>query len=128
MTGRGLYDQLEKLPSSVHVLEDMEALLCDKAAQGVLRSALWAQSQEEASGPLERLVTWTTYKKDLAFIFTGGVIVIGNRPIDDAPELRAVKTRIACLHLEVTAHELRALMRHVAGKGYRHAGLPLEPA
>lgn len=128
MTGRGLYDQLEKFPSSVHVLEDMEGLFRDKGAQGVLRSALWAQAKDGSTGQLERPVTWITHAKDHEFIFTGGIIVIGNRPIDDAPELRAVKTRIACLHLEVTGPELQALMRHVAGKGYDHAGIRLEPA
>jgi hypothetical protein len=127
MTGRGLYNSLERLPSSVHVLEDMEPLLRDKGAQGVLRSALWAQRKEGKKGPLERLVTWTTFKMEHSFIFTGGIILIANRPLHDVPELRAVKTRIPVLHLEVTAHELRALMRSVALKGYEHEGVPMTP-
>lgn len=127
MTGRGLFDQLAKFSSSVHVLEDMEALFQDKGAQGVLRSALWAQRRPGTSGPLERPVTWTTHTTDVEFLFTGGIIVIANRPIDDVPELRAVKTRIACLHLEATVHELRALMRQIAGQGYDHGGIRLEP-
>jgi hypothetical protein len=53
--------------------------------------------------------------------------MIGNQPMDDVSVLRAVKTRIACLHLEVTA-ELRALMRDVAQKGYEYRGIQLEPA
>jgi hypothetical protein len=127
MTGRGLYNSLERFPSSIHVLEDMEALTRDRGAQGVLRSALWAQRKPEQKGPLERLVTWTTYKMEHSFIFTGGIIMIANRSLDDVPELRAVKSRIVCMHLEVTAHELRALMRHVAGKGYSHKGIRLAP-
>jgi hypothetical protein len=128
MTGRGLFDQLAKYPSAVHLLEDMEPLLRDRGAQGVLRSALWAQRRPGATGPLERPVTWTTFRGDLEFVFIGGIILIGNRPIDDVPELRAVRTRIACLHLEVTAHELRAKMRQVAAKGYSHDGKRLERA
>jgi hypothetical protein len=127
MSGRGLYDQLAKFPSSVHVLEDMEALFQDKGAQGVLRSALWAQRKKGAVGPLERLVTWTTHNEQSEFVFTGGIIIIANQPIDDVPVLRAVKSRIACLHLEVTAEELRALMRNVAAKGYEHRGIYLAP-
>lgn len=127
MTGRGLYEQLEKFPHSVHVLEDMEGLFRDKGAQGVLRSALWAQRQEGSRGRLERRVTWITHAEENEVIFHGGIIVIGNRAIDDVPELHAVKTRIACLHLEVTGHEIQALMRQVAGKGYDHAGIRLEP-
>lgn len=127
MTGRGLYDQLKKLPGSVHVLEDMEPLFRDKSAPGVLRGALWATPREGTGGRLERLVTWTIFGDADAFLFTGGLIIIGNRPIDDVPELRAVKTRIACLHLEVTRDEIQALMRRVAGEGYRHGDLRLEP-
>src|SRR5437867_3974952 len=37
MTGRGLYNALEKFPDSVHVLEDMEQITRDRGAQGVLR-------------------------------------------------------------------------------------------
>jgi hypothetical protein len=73
-------------------------------------------------------VTWTTHTSDEDFIFTGSIIVIGNRAIDDVPELRAVKTRIASLHLELTPQELQALMRDVARKGYQHGGIRLEPA
>ncbi len=127
MTGRGLFDQLQKFPGSVHVLEDMEAFFSDKGAQGLLRRALWGQRREGAKGPLERRVTWTTHRKDEEFLFTGGIIVIGNRSIDDTPELRAVKTRIDCLHLDVSPAEITALIRHVASKGHDHQGMRLEP-
>jgi hypothetical protein len=128
MTGRGLFDELGRNPGSIHVLEDMESLLKDRNAQGVLRSALWAQRKKGATGPLPRLVTWTTRNDKTEVVFTGGIIIVANRPIDDLPELAAIKTRIACLHLEVTPAEMRALMRHVAGKGYEFNGLRLEPA
>lgn len=128
MTGRGLYNALEQFPSSVHVLEDMEQLTRDKGAQGVLRSALAAQRKEGDTGPLERPVTWTTYQMEHRFVFTGSIIMIANRPLGDAPELRAVKTRIPCIHLEATAYELRALMRSVALKGFAHDGKRMEPS
>jgi hypothetical protein len=128
MTGRALFDQLAKFPDSVHLLEDMESLFQDKGAQGILRSALWGQRKEGAIGPLPRRVTWTTHTIDAEFTFFGGIIIVGNRPIDNVPELRAVKTRIACLHLEVTGPEIRARMRAIASQGYDHAGFRLDPA
>ena len=54
MTGRGLYNALEKFPDSFHVLEDMEQITRDRGAQGVLRSALWGQRREGGKGPMER--------------------------------------------------------------------------
>ena len=95
MTGRGLYNALEKFPDSIHLLEDMEQLFRESGARGVLRSALWSQGHSEHDGPSERLVTWTTFAMEHQFVFTGGLIMTANRPFSDVPELDAVKTRIA---------------------------------
>ena len=51
MTGRGLYNALERFPDSVHVLEDMEQVTRDRGAQGVLRSACWGQRKDGGRGP-----------------------------------------------------------------------------
>jgi hypothetical protein len=127
MTGRGLYNQLEKFPDAVHVLEDMEGIMRDRGAQGVLRSALWAQRREGDTGPPERTVTWSTYLMMHSFVFTGGIIMTANRPLHDLPELDAVRTRIAVMHLQATDPELRALMRRVAGRGFEYEGRWLSP-
>jgi hypothetical protein len=68
MTGKGLFRALERAPDAVHVLEDMERLTHDRDAQGVLRSALWAQPSRE------REVTWTTAEGELRFAFHGGLM------------------------------------------------------
>src|SRR5260221_1664299 len=102
MTGRGLFNALEKFPDAVHVLEDMEQLLRESAARGVLRSALWSQQTTDQGGPSERQVTWTTYRMEHCFIFTGSIIMTANRPFPDVPELDAVRTRIAYMQLVVT--------------------------
>lgn len=128
MTGRGLFNALEKFPDSIHVLEDMEQIMHDRGAQGVLRSALWGQRKVESGGRMERPVTWSTYKKEHTFIFTGGIILISNRPLADLPELQALKTRIACLHLAATDSQLIALMRSVSMKGFRHLDQSMTPA
>jgi hypothetical protein len=117
MTAKGLFLTLQKAPDAVHVLEDMERLTKDPDAQGVLRSALWAQPGHD------RLVTWTTATDGpQRFVFRGGLILISNRPLADLPELRALATRIEVYRLEVSDAELAALMRQLAGKGYRFAG------
>lgn len=114
MTAKGLFLTLEKAPDAIHVLEDMERLTKDPDAQGVLRSALWAQPGHE------RIVTWTTATGgQMRFAFRGGLIMISNRPLADLPELRALATRIEVHRLEITDAELSALMRDLAAKGYR---------
>ncbi len=114
MTGKGLFLTLGRAPDAVHVLEDMERLTKDPDAQGVLRSALWAQPGHD------RLVTWTTATDGAQrFVFRGGLILISNRPLADLPELRALATRIEVHRLDVTEAELTALMRRP-----RRPGLP----
>jgi hypothetical protein len=114
MTPKGLFLTLYRAPEAIHVMEDMERLTRDPDAQGVLRSALWAQPGHD------RVVTWTTATDGTErFVFRGGLIMISNRPLADLPELRALATRIEVHRLEATDAELAALMRDLAKKGYR---------
>lgn len=117
MTAKGLFQSLEKTPDAIFVLEDMERITKDADAQGVLRSALWAQPGHE------RFVTWTTSTEgERRFVFRGGLILISNRPLADLPELRALATRIEVHRLDVSDAELAALMRELASQGYRQNG------
>jgi hypothetical protein len=115
MTGRGLVDVLQKLPASVHVIEDCESMFDDKRAWGVLRSALWSQSKTR---PVEREVTWTAFETQVRFVFTGGVILIANKNLEANPELSALATRITVLQFVATFAEVAALMRSVALEGF----------
>ncbi len=129
MTGRGLYNALEEFPDAIHVLEDMEQLFRESGARGVLRSALWSQPAKDGrGGPIERWITWTTYKQVHSFVFTGGLIMMGNRPFPTQPELEAIKTRIEYMHLVVSENELKALMRKVSLRGYRRGHDVLDPS
>ncbi len=122
MTAKGLFLALEQAPDAIHVLEDMERLTRDPDAQGVLRSALWAQPGHD------RKITWTTAKGAPHVIFRGGIIMISNRPLADLPELRALATRIEVHRLEATEAELTAFMRHLASQGYKQSDkLALDP-
>ena len=128
MTGRGLFNALETFPDSVHVLEDMEQVSATAAPRASCAAPCWGQRKDGGKGPMERPVTWSTYKMEHSFIFTGGIIMIANRPLDDLPELRALRTRIACMQLRATDGELTALMRSVALKGFEHEGRVMTPA
>jgi hypothetical protein len=79
-------------------------------------------------GSPERVVTWATHGKQEAVFFTGGIILIGNRPPGELPELRAAKTRVASMHLHVTDDEAAALMRGVESEGYRDGDRELDPS
>ncbi len=127
MTGRGLYNSLEEAPDEIHLLEDMEQLFRDSGARGVLRSALWGSPRKGKPGPVERPVTWCTYKMTHEFVFTGGIVMTANRPFPELPELEAIKTRIAYTQLTATDLEMTALMRHVAAKGYVHGVDEMSP-
>lgn len=118
MSGRGLFDALGEYPKSIHVLEDMERVVKDKDAQGVIRSACWGQRGED--GKQKRSVTWATAKGVESFVFSGGIIMLSNRPLDDLPELRAIRTRISHLHLEVSDAEIAAQMRSISRRGFAH--------
>jgi hypothetical protein len=127
MTAKGLFELLEEFPFHVHVLEDMESLCVSPNAAGVLRSALWSTNPDCRQQHEERLITWRVGSYIHEFIFTGGIILIMNEPLDDLPALRAVKTRIPHLHLQPTNAELRAKMREVSLRGYRHGSGVLTP-
>ena len=125
MSGRGLFDALGEYPNAVHVLEDMERIVKDKDGQGIIRSACWAQRGDD--GRQKRTVTWATARGVESIVFNGGLIMLSNRALDDLPELKAIKTRISHLHLEVTDAEIAAQMRRLATQGYKHGDQEMTP-
>jgi hypothetical protein len=118
MTGRGLLDWLQRLPSSIHVIEDCESMFSDKRAWGVLRSALWSQDIHER--PMRREITWAAFNTVIRFTFTGSLIIIANKPLEaqPIPELSALSGRITVNPMVATFNEIAALMRSVALKGF----------
>lgn len=124
-TPRGLFDALRDFPDVVHVIEDCETMFNNERMFGILRSALWGQAGPD--GKQERGVCWQTANGREEFLFTGGVIIIANCRLDDIPQARALKTRLACLHYAPTNAEVAALMRHIAGKGHTFGPHRLTP-
>jgi hypothetical protein len=129
MTGRGLFDALAAATSRCHVIEDAEPLFSDRNAIGVLRSALWSQSHKR---PPERVITWNVHQRrdgaPLRFTFTGSIIVISNANLaDSTPEMRAVKSRIRVLNLDVSGAEIIARMKEICNRGYRYGEESMTP-
>jgi hypothetical protein len=125
LTGRGLVDHLERAPSDVHFIEDAETMLDDKKAWGVLRSALWSQSRKK---PPEREITWAAHRIDIRFLFTGGIIVVSNSNLaESVPAIRAIKSRINVLGLDLSNNEIRALMKKICRGGYTYGEYYMTP-
>ncbi len=125
VTGKGLFTLLRDFPDAVHVLEDAETMFGDKNSFGVLRSSLWGQIGQ--NGRQERVVCWQTAKEREEFVFTGGIVIVANCPLDDIPQLRAIKSRIPHLQYLPTNEEVTALMRVIARKGHTHRADSLSP-
>ncbi len=122
MTAKGLFRALQNAPDAIHFLEDMERITADRDAQGILRSALWAQPGHD------RVVTWTTDKHgEERVVFRGGLVMISNRPLHKIAELKALASRIIVRRLVVTDDEIRAHMRRIAKAGHKGDGWTIDP-
>jgi hypothetical protein len=116
ITAKGLFELLRDHPDEMIVLEDVEPLFQERIAYGVLRAALWGQSGED--GVQERSVHWMIAGVREKVVFTGGILMTANCPLDDLPQGRALKTRLASVHFRPSDEELGALMRKLAARGY----------
>jgi hypothetical protein len=125
LTAKGLFELLRDHPDLVHVIEDAEPLLAAKHASGVLRSALWGQDGPD--GRQERPVVWQIAGTRVEVLFTGGIILVCNAPLENLPELRALRTRIPILQYGPTTAEIILMMRDIASKGHRHGPHELTP-
>lgn len=123
ITAKPLYLELEQNPGAVHVIDDCEQLFAERSALTLLRSALGG---ERIKGRRERLVCYSVAgakARVLEHYFHGAVIFTSNRPLsDERPEVRAIMSRIPSIGFSPTDREIRALMRHVARRGYSGEG------
>ena len=114
LSSRGLIDKLEEYPEAVHVLEDMEKTFKEANMQSVLRAAM--ASPDGAP----RRITDTKHKRDVNFIFYGGIIIVSNDPIDHRyGRLGAIASRTNPMLWKLSTPELAAMMRAIALRGYK---------
>ena len=121
----GLVQELEEFPNACHVIEDLERLLREKDGANLLRAALWSQSK---AIPMARPIRWKVNKKNIAFDFTGSIIITSNEPIGHGSVLAALHQRLRPYHLAATRDELKAVMKTIALKGHEVGPFKMTPA
>ncbi len=121
-TPLSLYENLLNHPSGIIVLDDCEALARNISSLGILRSALWGETQSQ------RLVTYTSsqIKIPTSFYFSGRIILICNVLPKNSPAWNAVASRIDQYELDATNEEVIELMRRLADAGYKNEMMPSE--
>lgn len=120
LSAPGFAKALEKNKKGLFVIEDMESVFDEKPALNLLRSALWGQ-RDKHTGKMIRPISYTTGHENwnFDFVFEGGIIATGNRPLGDIPELQAVRTRIEVYKLETERDEVLAVSKKIALGGFR---------
>jgi len=119
ITAKPLFNELAKHPSGIFVIEDCEQFFAERSALTLIRSALGG---EDVHGRRERRVTFSVSGPNprvLETYFYGAIIFTSNCPLEHGkPEIRGVMSRVPNMALNPSEHEIRALLRHLARKGY----------
>lgn len=120
VSARGLVDEMQESPGAIHYIEDAEPIFADKHFPGLFRQSL--DSQDKGPFP-RRLITWVTMrtksKEPIRFHFTGGLIVIANRILENvAADIDAVKSRCPCVVLDVSEQEIITKMKQLCLQGF----------
>jgi hypothetical protein len=114
ITPLSLYMNLYEHPQSVVFLDDCDSLFRNLPALGILRSALWGETNEK------RLVTYNSsqLKIPASFHFEGRVIFAINTLPMKNHAFQAVLTRVDQFELTASNEEVLELMRQLAAQGF----------
>ena len=115
ITPLSLYTNLCEHPQSVVFLDDCDSLFRNLPALGILRSALWGETNEK------RLVTYNSsqLKIPASFHFEGRVIFAINMLPSRNHAFDAVLSRVDQFELDASNEEVLDLMRQLAAQGVR---------
>ncbi len=114
ITPLSLYSNLYDRPDAVLFLDDCDSLFRNLPALGILRSALWGETNEK------RLVTYNSsqLKMPSSFYFTGRIVfAINTLPLKNYA-FNAVLSRVDQYELTATNDEVLDLMRELASEGF----------
>lgn len=113
-TPMALYEALYRNQDAVIVLDDADSLYRNLAALGILRSALWGETNDR------RLVTYNSTQSDLpqSFYFTGQIIFVANVIPRKNAAFEAVLSRVDVFELDASNEEVIQLMRKLAVEGF----------
>jgi hypothetical protein len=114
ITPLSLYTNLCEHPQSVVFLDDCDSLFRNLPALGILRSALWGETNER------RLVTYNSsqLKIPASFHFEGRVIFAINTLPARNHAFQAVLTRVDQFELSASNEEVLEMMRELAAQGF----------
>jgi len=107
-----LYKLLYQHKDSIIILDDVEELLAERTAVGILKSALW-----NVDG--KRVVTYATTSdkaEDVPdnFEFNGGVIILCNEiPSEKNPAVKALASRTALCKIHITYKQKQDIMDNI---------------
>jgi len=116
MTPRALFDQLQRFPEDIHLIEDQESLLSDPKTLSILRPAMWTSERNVGTGGRipDRELSWSTARGSEVVTFGGVVIIAQNSRPPQTPQSIATQSRMLVRNLTVSTDEMAAKMRDVA--------------
>ena len=114
ITPLSLYTNLYERPDSILFLDDCDSLFRNLPALGILRSALWGETNEK------RLVTYncSQLKIPSSFFFTGRIVFAINTLPMKNHAFNAVLSRVDQFELTASNEEVLDLMRELAAQGF----------
>ena len=114
ITPLSLYTNLYERPDSILFLDDCDSLFRNLPALGILRSALWGETNEK------RLVTYNSSQLKIpsSFFFTGRIVFAINTLPMKNHAFNAVLSRVDQFELTASNEEVLDLMRELAAEGF----------
>lgn len=113
ITPKQLFVYLFMNKNKIVIFDDIEDLLKNDKAVGILKSALWAVKGES------RIIKYATTNKDgtpyhVEFEFAGGIILLLNKiPREHNPIVQALKTRNSVLEIKLTYKQKLKIMENI---------------
>ena len=109
-----LFSNLLERPDAVLFLDDCDSLFRNLPALGILRSALWGETNDK------RLVTYNSsqLKMPSSFFFTGRVIFAMNTLPSRNHAFDAVIARVDQFELSASNEEVLVMLRQLAAQGF----------
>jgi hypothetical protein len=114
ITAAGLFALLREHPEHAIVLDDVPAVVSDRASLQILMAALGGEPGKP------RIVSLTTAGSEgrVSFEFSGGIIALSNLPLRRDPWVDAVQSRVPLLEHEPSDEMIAAFMRRRAAEGF----------
>ncbi|MAT69395.1 MAG: hypothetical protein CMJ58_07690 [Planctomycetaceae bacterium] len=112
MTPAGLFRFFREHPDHTLLLDDVGGLADRRAGLLILLAAL------DGDASRSRVITYETFARTETLLFDGGVIAMSNRPLQDDPVAKALRSRVVTLEYDPSHDEMAAYLRYLVADGY----------